>query len=268
MKTNPSTEFTSSRAAGLTRLDLVAVLGAVVVLLVCFLPWVGQTAMTSNSIRCRSNLARLSLACVLYANDNGQYLPWAPSDYTSGRTLNTVQVFAAGGPGTNLTVGAELPDSQYVMNPDNWSIHSECGSLYAYATGGRKSPVGYFTGYKNIAAVYRCPDTGIKGQTLRVNYSLNRWTHPAFGKVGPMGAVLDAVPNPGEKVLLAQLAPWVMADAGFTPGEGAGTNIAFQMHDTGIPFAFMDGHVEGVSAAKAWRMTTNETDRYFHPTRR
>jgi prepilin-type processing-associated H-X9-DG protein len=262
------TESKPANASGLTRLDVVTAMGSVALLLVCFLPWAGQTSTTSNSILCRSNMGRLSLACLVYAYDNELCLPWAPSDNMSGRNLATPQVFAPGGPGTNLVVGTEISDSNYATNADLYAIHSESGSIYWYATGNRKSYFPLWTGYKRSSTIYRCPDTGIKGEILRVNYSINRWTHPGFGKVGPLGAVLDVVPNPNEKVLLTQLAPWVMADAGFTPGEGAGTNTAFQLHDTGIPFAFMDGHVEGVSGAKAWRMTTNETDRYFHPARR
>jgi prepilin-type processing-associated H-X9-DG protein len=254
--------------AGFARVDALAVVGTLFLLTLCCLPsWI-QSATTSHSVVCRSNLGHLARAAALYANDFTQHLPWAPSNHLSGRTLSTDQVFAPGGPGSSLVGGTELPDSNYAANADAWAIHSECSSIFWYATGAKKSTAGYWVGFKNSSPVFRCPDTGIKGEVLRVNYSLNRWTHPAYGKVGPMGAVLDAVPNPGEKVLLAQLAPRVMADAGFTPGEGAGNNIVFQMHDTGIPFAFMDGHVEGVSAAKAWRMTTNETDRFFHPARR
>jgi hypothetical protein len=61
------------------------------------------------------------------------------------------------------------------------------------------------------------------------------------------------------KVLFSWLMAW-----GFSVFTGwAQSNALLSARLVNVP-----AHVEGVSAAKAWRMTTNETDRYFHPTRR
>jgi hypothetical protein len=267
MKTQP--QYISRPANGFTRTDAVALLGGVAALLLWLLPVISQSAITSSSLVCRNNLGRLALASLLYAHDNSQYLPWAPLNHTEGLSSSQSLVFAPGGPGTNVTNGVKDPAGWLPPSTDAVRIQPAYGGVFWYVTGATTATYEATPGsYPEASHYFRCPDSGTIGSYLKVNYSINRWTNPGFGKVGARGASLNAVPNPSEKVLLAQLAPWVMPDAGFTPGLANAANIMFQMHDIGIPFAFMDGHVEGVTAAKAWRMTTNETDRYFHPMRR
>src|SRR6266446_179489 len=183
--------------AGFNVIELLVVVVIVAILAALLLPALTKAKEQGRSSICKNNMRQLTLAMVLYADDNNDYLPW-PGDVD--RNWQPDWVFG-GQPNT------------YPNNPDSWNMpgfgfHAESGSVFPYATS-QPRVVPHRDYYRTTHRIYRCPSTGALGEALRVNFSMNEELDPTtdLTKAFPEGVKVANVVGPTQKILLVNEDP-------------------------------------------------------------
>jgi prepilin-type N-terminal cleavage/methylation domain-containing protein/prepilin-type processing-associated H-X9-DG protein len=259
---------------GFTLIEVLAAIGILALLIAVLLPSLIRPKENVGRHMCRTNMRQIVIGILLYADENKDLIPWAPGDNQSGRSPSETQVFAPGGPGAN----AGRNDEMYMQNAIPWGIESEAGSVFPFVTGGKKQiyDAQQMRSWP-MPMVYRCPTTGVKGEVLRVNYSLNKWTSPLYGPqpiVKSPGIKAATIVKPMEKILLIQEKPEFMRDSGFAPGRsfsaGVATADTLMNHNGKGNLCFADGHIEQLKIERIKEMmdggtNTNNLDRYWNP---
>ena len=237
MNSKTKTVFTES---AFSLKDLMALMSSGSILIVILLSTVGSTLGNKNSLHCRNNLRRLTLAWHLYAEDNGGvFIPAAP-----GGASGTLQW--TGGEWLNLpsTVAAEYQPELSV----------------------RKSPL---YRYLNDDKVWRCPadfssayDPALGRNVPRVrSYSMNCWmggpewsasqgSGPwmVFRKLSDLGISSPAqsfvmIDEHEQSINDGQLAV-DMTGYPNNPRTSKFVDFPADRHDNGATLSFADGHVE------------------------
>jgi general secretion pathway protein G len=75
--------------AGFTLIELLVVIGIILILAALLIPGLRQGRLAANSTKCVSNLRQLGSGLMLYAVDNGGYLPPAQTENSSGGATQT-----------------------------------------------------------------------------------------------------------------------------------------------------------------------------------
>jgi prepilin-type processing-associated H-X9-DG protein/prepilin-type N-terminal cleavage/methylation domain-containing protein len=253
--------------AGFTLMELVVVIamGAVLAALLVSILDQAKVKEQARAATCKSNLRQLAQGFLLYADEMQELMPWAPNDNQEGRNPTGNQVFAPGGPGGEVNPAHPLPASAYLPKAGQWGIMAEAGSVFKYVTGQQSQP--YSESYMlhhPAPDVYRCPSTGVKGEKLRVNFSMNKWFNPAQGKVPNPGIKTPAIVRPVEKVVLVQESADAMKESSFTAGPSS-LSAKFQSHDGRVNITYADGHIEAVKEASLRQMLQHLANRHFNP---
>src|SRR6266487_5940861 len=193
--------------AGFNAIELLVVVAIVAILAALLLPALTKAKEQGRSSICKNNMRQLTLAMVLYADDNVDYLPW-PGDVD--RNWQPDWVFG-GQPNT------------YPNNPDTWNMpgfgfHAESGSIFPYATS-QPRVVPHRDYSSTTYRIYRCPSTGALGEALRVTFSMNEELDPTtdLTKAVPEGVKVATVVSPTQKILLVNEDPAAMRNASFNP---------------------------------------------------
>jgi len=242
---------------GFTLIELLVVIAIIAILAALLLPALSKAKEQGRSVACKSNMRQITLAMIMYADDNSDYIPW-PGEVD--RDWQPDWVF--GGQDTNPAYG----------------FHAEGGSIFTYATGLPRveravylqggSPTRYeMTSTNRIYPVYRCPSTGAIGLAQRVNFSMNEELDPTtdLAKVGPAGVKIISVVNPTQKILLVNEDPATMRNASFKP-DGTAINGRFITHNGRINIAFADGHIETMKDKQVREIQTGIQQKiYFDP---
>jgi prepilin-type processing-associated H-X9-DG protein len=143
-----------------------------------------------------------------------------------------------------------------------FGLNAECGSVFPYVTSQPRRD--YDPDFKEPTSVYRCPSTGRLGEALRVNYSANGWMDPGrpFGSsvVASKGLLVTAITDPSRKILLLNEDPRNMTTPAFPPTGG---NRDVVLHLGRVNIAFMDGHMESVTARNFEFMRGRDLNLYF-----
>ena len=245
--------FTRGTAvAGFNLTELLVVVAIVALLATLLLPALTKAKEQGRSSICKNNMRQLTLAMVLYADDNNDYLPW-PGDVD--RNWQPDWVFG-GQPNT------------YPNNPDTWNtpgfgFHAESGSIFPYATS-QPRVVPHRDYYTTTYRIYRCPSTGALGEALRVNFSMNEELDPTtdLTKAVPEGVKIANVVGPTQKILLVNEDPVTMKNASFKP-QGTALSGQFMLHDGRVNVGFIDGHLEAMRDRKIRDIQTASQQKYY-----
>lgn len=231
---------------GFTLIELLVVIVVIAIMAALLLPALSKTKEHARSTACRSNMKQLSLAFLMYAEDNEETFPWPGG---IGRAINSPTAYAPDWVATPQEMQS-TPISVSSAGVPGFGHNAECGSIFPYVTSQPKRE--YDATFKDPTPVYRCPSTGKLGEALRVNYSANAWMEPGrdfgAGKVSPRGILTAAVSDPSRKVLLVNEAPEGMMSPAFDPRVAPKVALrTVVFHGERANIAFMDGHMEYVS---------------------
>ena len=238
--------------AGFNVIELLVVIAIVAILATLLLPALTKAKEQGRSSICKNNMRQLTLAMVLYADDNNDYLPW-PGDVD--RNWQPDWVFG-GQPNT------------FPNNPDRWNmpgfgLHAESGSIFPYATG-QPRVVPHRDYYTTTYRIYRCPSTSALGEALRVNFSMNEELDPTtdLTQAAPEGVKVANVVGPTQKILLVNEDPATMKNASFKP-QGTALIGQFVVHDGRVNVGFIDGHLEAMRDRKVREIQTASQQKYY-----
>src|SRR5881275_2168387 len=231
--------YAGTAPAGFNAIELLVVIAIVAILAALLLPALTKAKEQGRSSICKNNMRQLTLAMVLYADDNNDYLPW-PGDVD--RNWQPDWIFG-GQPET------------FTDDPERWKapefgFHAESGSVFSYATGlPRILP--HRDSYAGKFRIYRCPSTGLLGEALRVNFSMNEELDPTtdLTRAVPEGVKIANVISPMQKILLVNEDPVTMRNASFKP-QGTALSGHFLVHDGRVNVGFIDAHLEAMKDRK------------------
>jgi len=214
----------SRQRGGFTLIELLVVIAIIGILAAMLLPALNKARAAGKRAACLNNVKQITLACIMYANDNDEHLP------------------------IGITYQWESP-GLYVKNVDGSAITN----FYQDVIGPQIANIP-----NHITHVFKCPAakplpsaygsdllTATNATNYRYNsyescHDPNRYNVPSCGT--PPGRRLSNVANPSAAVLLADVVfpNW---PAGIFP------------HD-GINVGYVDGHAEWVPTPKYFAQVT------------
>ena len=227
-----------SRRRGFTLLELVAVLAMLGLLLVVLSPALARTKPDTYAITCRNNLAQLTKAWTMYAEDNSGSLVYNHDGSMAGRSQSTASWVAGW--------------LDFTTSPDNTNINYlvQHSNQYAWC--------GFFGSYLRSAAPFKCPaDRSVVNYGAKVlprvrSYSMSNftgtgartWTTPSrYNVYNSTQAILSPA---NVFVLLDEKEESINDGYFFTDPDTMYQVIDFpaSRHGWGAGFSFADGHTE------------------------
>ncbi len=247
--------------AGFSLVELMVVVVVIAIMAALLLPALAKTKEHARSAGCRSNMKQLTLALLMYAEDNEETLPWPGA---VGRAVANPAFYGADW----CVTPPEMPTLEFSAESADlpgFGHNAECGSIFPYVTSQPRRD--YDANFKLTTSVYRCPSSGNLGAALRVNYSLNAWlepgtTRPNTSPVPPNGVTTSSVSDPSRKILLVNEDPRGMRSAAFAP-QSRDRDVLAHLDKANI--GFMDGHLESISKKMFTDMRKpRDVDIYFN----
>jgi prepilin-type N-terminal cleavage/methylation domain-containing protein/prepilin-type processing-associated H-X9-DG protein len=249
-------------ALGFTLVELMVVIVVIAIMAALLLPALNRTKEQAKGTACRSNMKQLSLAFIMYSEDNDDTLPWPGGE---GRAINNPDDYGADWCATPSEMRF-IPFTAASANVPGFGHNAECGSIFPYVTSQPRR--GYDASEKTVTPVYRCPSSGALGEALRVNYSANGWTEPGTTIKGvvvvpPKGVAMSGVTDPSRKILLLNEDARGMKIPAFDPRD---PRREVQYHLDKANVGFMDGHMESISKQSFLQTrSSRDVDIYFNP---
>jgi prepilin-type N-terminal cleavage/methylation domain-containing protein len=254
--------FTERQKGGFTLIELLAVVFILAVLAVTLLPALAGTRQNSEVVQCLSNQRQLSVAWMMYARDNNDYL-------VPNRGLNGAGGSFGGGPQQSSRFQVGGPNADWC--PGNMEDASEAGGGSQFLGGDKYSEwiqAGLLYAYINNINVFHCPADhnivphgggGFTGPALRT-YSMNCWVAPmdnpgyviypwkglngylAYSKLSSFTR-----PRPAKTWVFIEESPYTIDDAFFAVDPTTPTlwyNSPAVLHGNASVLAYADGHTD------------------------
>ncbi len=246
--------------AAFTLIEMLVVMAVIAIMASLLLSALNQTKEQGRSVMCKSNMRQVGLGFIMYADDNGDYLPWPGGDADRANTNAQYDAdWCFGG-----QPGSDLQDSSRWSDPE-FGFHAQAGSIFTYVTSQPRLP--YDNKYRQVWPVYRCPSSKSLGEAVRVNFSANAWLDPGKpfgnGTVSDKGVMTSSVVDPVRKVMLMNENPEKLVNCAFAPGS-RGSDTSFILHHGRANIAFIDGHMEAVSEKTLQDMQGPLKDVYYN----
>lgn len=247
---------------GFSLVELMVVIVVIAIMAALLLPALNRTKEQAKGTACRSNMKQLSLAFIMFAEDNDDRLPWPGGE---GRAINNPDDYSSDWCATPAEMRM-IPFNAASATVPGFGHNAEVGSIFPYVTSQPRRP--YDPSNKAITPVYRCPSSGAMGEALRVTYSANGWTDPGTMRNGavvvpPKGAAMSGVTDPSRKILLLNEDPRGMKTPSFDPRDPR-REVFYHLDKSNV--GFMDGHMETISRPAFLQMRSNrDVDLYFNP---
>ncbi len=260
---DPNPTLLPRRRGAFTLIELLVVIAIIAILASMLLPALSMAKESGRTAKCKSNMRQVTLGMLLYLDDSDDYYPWA-----GGVDRNQPPDWVWGGQDAADTNNRNL----WKRPPRSFGHHAEAGSVFPYVTGQaliRPATGNNPDGYSNSFAIYQCPSTGIHGQALRVNYSMNgRVDGGDAGDFPPKGLKASQVFNPAGKFLVMQENPKSMHNASVSVG-GSVDDWDLRLHKGGLNNGYMDGHIDYMKEKKLLPIVRGDNARlasaYFDP---
>lgn len=253
MRQNSRQSFSSA----FTLIELLVVIAIIAILAAMLLPALAKAKARAYSIQCTSNQKQILLAIQMFANDNGDRLPFGvdANDQPSGTLALEVN--------SSSVIGTTFPHPQlvYQLKPYLSGTHQ----MVAPYTGWELSPVAICPSYKNNAQYAARSTDIIEPDYSRASYRLRAYvegkTMWSFGGAVAQSPKLANVLNPASNGAMADL------DRTF-PGASLATigNVHNDwnqlldqpVHGNSRVYGYFDGHVGSLSLLRhSDSMTTN-----------
>jgi prepilin-type N-terminal cleavage/methylation domain-containing protein len=234
------------RARGFTLIELLTVIATIAILAALLLPILSKAKIKAQRTTCLSNLRQLGVACVLYRDDNNDYLP-------ESYPVNNPEVWVQG----DMTKPAEAGNADLIRQ----------GKLYPYN--------------QNVL-IYHCPaDQGvtIAGQVVPTarSYSMNCFMGARDPQLGPIPdtaagfvpfyAKYSDIPNPSQLWVLLDEDERSINDGFFVTDPTGGIWFDFpamslHRHNYSYTLSFADSHsdVWRYSDSRSYQVSMNETE--------
>ncbi len=206
------TQLTNHRRIGrtvdvaFTLIELLVVIAIIAILASLLLPAVAKAKAQASSVQCLNQMRQIGLATVMYADDNGGYLPRSSH---------------------SATAYGQLP----------WGY-----ALEPYVTSKTFTrPDSVWTNLFN--GLYRCPIDRRRGCDW--SYGKSVYSELSAEETGgPTWARLDQIPHPSATVLYAEKTGGSMADHFMAQfwDEGAQPEVATNRHGLRSNYIYCDGH--------------------------
>jgi len=209
----------SERATGFTLIELLVVIAIIGILAAMLLPALGKARKSAQRAACLNNVKQITMACVMYANDNDECLPFGvtfsgdvstyiPSDGAPDPYLQDIIGAQIANMTNHITQIFKCTNAQIIPNAGdpNW-LRETNACDYRYN------------------CYWACHDA---------RYPLPHGTYP--------GRRLSSVPTPAAAILISDMA-WSNWQPGWLP------------HD-GLNCGYVDGHAEWVMSENFFRLNT------------
>lgn len=239
-----------TRGAGFTLIELLVCIGILGLLAALILPALGRAQAKAQAILCASNLRQVSLACLLYANDFEDALPYNLGISDTRRTVTD---------GTYLN---------WVNNVMDWEVIPENTNEVLLTLGG----LGPYT--SGLARLYRCPsDRAVSDLQRNAGWTERTRSISMNAMVGNAGAFtaggtnvnnpyyrqffkLAQIPEPARIFVFIEEHPDSIDDAYFLnrPDSHQWHDLPASWHNGAANLTFADGHVE----THRWRFASTQ----------
>ena len=253
------------RVRGFTLIELLVVIAIIAILAAVLLPVLAQARKRAQAIQCMNNVHQLSLAWLMYANDNQDNLvPNRGLNGASGVTYN-------GDPRIQPQLQPGGANADWC--PGNMQVASDTTPGVKYPGGSIHSwwiMTGLLYPYINNIAIFKCPAdlttvprgaTAFTAPALRT-YSMNDWVqpmdNPGYASTpwngGPTTGyyIYTKLPNmthpgPSKIFVFVEECPYSIDDGFFAVNPSETTswvNSPAVLHGRSSQFSYADGHAE------------------------
>jgi len=241
----------TSRRRGFTLVELLVVIGIIALLISILLPALSRARESAQKLKCQSNMRQISMAMMMYANENRGCFPFIASLHNTGNT--------------------DLREDWI-----HWRTPPQQGGL-------RTSSIARYLASDDptLKQIFTCPsDDGVRtlvATAYKYSYSMNGYLDPRGAQDGTSKRVIrmGTIRNPSDKVMLVEESRQTINDGHWDAGSYGGPNwhldfdrISIRHDDTLLdskpivtgaisdPFkrgnvSFCDGHIEFVTRAFA-----------------